>query len=71
MKPSAPDKKQEKISFRLRKRAWQLLGIDAVWILLVGIFMFLIYPSGVTRLSTAQALIQIGIMLVCIISVRS
>ena len=70
MKPSAPDKKQEKISFRLRKRAWQLLGIDAVWILLVGIFMFLIYPSGVTRLSTAQALIQIGIMLVCIISVR-
>ena len=70
MKPSAPDKKQEKISFRLRKRAWQLLGIDAVWILLVGIFMFLIYPSGVTRLSTAQALIQIGIMLVYIISVR-
>ncbi len=70
MKPAAPDTKQEKKNFRLRKRALQLLGIDMVWILLVGIFMFLIYPSGVTRLTVGQALIQIGIMLTCIVSVR-
>ena len=70
MKPAEPNIKQEKKGFRLRKRALQLLGIDMIWILLVGFFMFLIYPSGVTRLSTEQALIQIGIMLASIVSVR-
>ncbi|MBR6707963.1 MAG: polysaccharide biosynthesis protein [Clostridia bacterium] len=70
MKPAEPDMKREKKGFHLRRRALQLLVIDAVWILLVGIFMFLIYPSGVTRLSTAQALIQIGIMMACIFTVR-
>ena len=42
MKSAEPDMKQKKKSFHLRKRALQLLGIDTVWILLVGIFMFLI-----------------------------
>ena len=55
---------------RLRRRSRQLLVIDAFWILLVGFFMFVIYPSGVTRLTTAGTLFHMGLMLVCVLLFR-
>ncbi len=71
MKPESQDAPMKgKTPFRLRRRAVQLLAIDMIWILMVGFFMFVIYPSGVTRLTGAGTVFHMGLMLVCIIAVR-
>ncbi len=58
------------MTLRQQQPRWKLFLFDLAFYLLVGIFIFIIYPSTIDRLNTTEQILYIALGAVCVFTLR-